>query len=184
MDMEIQFLHENFTEKNPMLLMRHIQRMASGKAPFFATTLGLVYEKLVEKAFARPVPSGSGLGKSAEVESVADPCSPLQPSISVSGAPSTSTFSNASSVSPLVLQTPSPRPEPVPPSIAPRFAWVQCHRCFLPARLGDLYDGLNCPRCPPRDVRGSAFMQCSLCRTIRISRGDTCLKPKCGARFR
>ena len=62
MDMEIQFLHEKFTEKDPRLLIGHIQRMASGEAPFFATTLGLVYEKLVEKAFSRPVPSGSGLG--------------------------------------------------------------------------------------------------------------------------
>jgi len=184
MDMEIQFLHDNFTEKDPMLLMGHIQRMAFGEAPFFATTLGLVYEKLVEKAFARPVPSGFGFGKSVEVESVADPCSTLQAPISVSPAPPTSTSSNASSVSSFVPQTPSPRPDPVPPSIEPRLAWLQCHRCFFPAMLGELSDGLCCPRCPSRDVRGSPFMQCPSCRTIRTARRDICPKLKCGVRFR
>ncbi|KAF9642810.1 hypothetical protein BDM02DRAFT_3273313 [Thelephora ganbajun] len=57
MDMEIQFFHENFTEKDPKLLMDHIQRMASGEAPFFSTTLSLVYGKLLEKAFTQPTHS-------------------------------------------------------------------------------------------------------------------------------
>ena len=51
--MEIEFLHQKFTEKDPKLLMDHIQRMASGEAPFFATTLGVVYDKLAEKAFPK-----------------------------------------------------------------------------------------------------------------------------------
>jgi len=183
MDMEIQFLHDSFTERDPRLLMGHIQRMAFGEAPFFAATLGLVYEKLVEKAFARPVPSGFGFGKSVEVESVADPCSTLQASSSVSGTPQTSTSSNASSVSSSVPKTPSRRPKPVSPSVGLRLAWVQCHRCFFSAGLGDLSDGLYCPQCPPEDLRGSLSMQCSLCGTIRTARRDICPKLGCGAIF-
>ena len=52
MDMEIESLHKSFTEKDPELLMEHIQRMAYGETPLFATTLSFVYDKLVEKAFA------------------------------------------------------------------------------------------------------------------------------------
>ena len=63
MDMEIQFLHKNFTKKDPELLMGHIKKMASREAPFFATTLSLVFDKLVEKTSSRPVPTGSGFGK-------------------------------------------------------------------------------------------------------------------------
>ena len=69
MDMEIEFLHRSFTEKSPKPLMEHIQRMASGEAPFFSKTLSLVYDKLVEYAPARPVTSGSNFGKSSEIES-------------------------------------------------------------------------------------------------------------------
>ena len=60
MDMEIQFLHENFTEKDPKLLMDHIKKMAAREAPFFGTTLSLVFDKLVEKTSTRPVLSGIG----------------------------------------------------------------------------------------------------------------------------
>ena len=65
MDMEIQFLHKNLTEKDPKLLMDHIKKMASREAPFFATTLSLVFDKLVEKTSPRPVPTGFGFGKSS-----------------------------------------------------------------------------------------------------------------------
>jgi hypothetical protein len=51
LDMEIQFFHEMITEKDPKLLIDHIERMASGGTPFFPTTLSLVYDKLFEKAF-------------------------------------------------------------------------------------------------------------------------------------
>ena len=67
--MEIEFLHRSFTEKDPKLLMEHIQRMASGEAPFFSKTLSLVYDKLVEYASTRPVTSGSNLGKSPDIGS-------------------------------------------------------------------------------------------------------------------
>jgi len=178
MDMEIQFLHDNFTEKDSKLLMDHIQRMAFGEAPFFAATLSLVYDKLVEKAFTQPAPSGSGLRKSAKVESVADPRSPLQPPVSVPGAPPTPTLSNVLSTPSSVPQTPAPGP--VPRSTAPRFTWLRCHRCLGAVGLRDLHDGLRCPRCPPGDVVGAPLMQCTLCRIIRTERRDTCI---CGARF-
>ena len=63
--MEIQFLHKNLTEKDPKLLMDHIKKMASREAPFFATTLSLVFDKLVEKTSPRPVPSGFSFGGSS-----------------------------------------------------------------------------------------------------------------------
>ena len=185
MDTEIQFLHDNFTEKDSKLLMDHIQRMAAGKAPFFATTLSLVYDKLIEKAFAQPVPSGSDFGQSAEVESVADSCPRLQPSISATGAPSISTSSNAPPVPSFVPQTPTPVPGPglVPSSVPTRLAWLRCHRCLRSVKLEDLYDGLRCPQCPPKDIKGPPLMQCTLCSTIRTARKDNCLKIMCGARF-
>ena len=183
MDMEIQFLHDNFTEKDSKLLMGHIQKMAFGEAPFFATTLSLVYDKLVEKAFTQPIPSGSGIGKSAKVKSAADPRSPLQPPISVPGAPPTPTLSNVPSTSSSVPQTPPPVPGPVPPSNATRFTWLRCHRCLGAVGLRDLHDDLRCPRCPASDERGPPLMQCTLCRTIRTARRDTCQKIMCGARF-
>ena len=79
MDMEIQFLLKNFTEKDPKLLMDHVRRMASGEAPFFATTLSLVYGKLVEKVFTRPTSSSSGtsgLEKPTEGQGVIIPSLP------------------------------------------------------------------------------------------------------------
>lgn len=56
-DMEIQFFHERFSEKDPKLLIDHIQRMASGEAPFFSATLSLVYQKLAEKVFPKHTPN-------------------------------------------------------------------------------------------------------------------------------
>ena len=51
LDMEIQFLHERATEEDPKLMINCIQKMVSGETPFLPTTLSLVYDKLVEKAF-------------------------------------------------------------------------------------------------------------------------------------
>ena len=64
MTMEIEFLTSNFTEKNPKPLMKHIQRMASVGAPFFSTTLSLIYDKLVEKVFPQTIAPGSGIRQS------------------------------------------------------------------------------------------------------------------------
>ena len=182
--MEIQLLHENFTENDPKLLTEQIQRMASGEAPFFATALSLVYDKLVEKAFAQPIPSSSGLGKSAEVQSVADPCPPLQASTSISSVPSTSTSGDAPSSSP---QAPAPDldPEPAPSSTSPSLVWLRCPQCGEPARMEDLHDGLRCPECPPRSAKkGRPYMQCSLCSAARVTLRDDCARKVCRVRFR
>ena len=58
-DMEIQFLYKNLTEKDPKLRMDHTKKTASREAPFSATTLSLVFDKLVKKTSPRPVPAGS-----------------------------------------------------------------------------------------------------------------------------
>ena len=48
MDLEIKFFHETPVQ-DPKLLVDHIHRMASGEAPFFPATLGLVYGTLAKK---------------------------------------------------------------------------------------------------------------------------------------
>jgi len=182
MDMEIQFFHDNFTQKDSKLLMEHIQRMASGEAPFFPTTLSLVYDKLVQKALAQPVPSGSGLGKSAEVESVADPCPRPQAPVPISGVPSISTSSDAPS---FILQTPAPGPGPVPvpSSTSSPSAWLRCNKCYSPAKLEDLSDGMRCPVCPPRLKKGRPYMHCSICSAQRSTPRDDCPSRHCRVRF-
>ena len=180
-DMGVQFLHEYFTEKVSKSLMGHIRIMASGEAPFFAMALSLVYDKLVEKAFAQPVPSGSGLGKSAEVESAADPSPPLQPSTSTFG------FTCASPVSTSIPRTPAPNPRPgsVSSSTATQLTWLRCHSCHWLAALAELGDGLRCPQCLQNGSNEwPPLMQCTLCHTMRTARSDKCLKRKCTARFR
>ena len=187
--MEIQFLHDNFTERDFRLLMEHIRRMASGEAQFFATTLSLVYDKLVGKALAQPFHSGFGLGKSAEVESPAGHFPPLQPSTSIPSIPSTFAFSYASSVSSFIPPTPAPNPRairPLPSSTATQshLTWLRCHKRHQLARLAELHDGLRCPRCPSKNTKGPPLMQCTSCRTMRTARRDTCLKLKCAVKFR
>ena len=148
MDMEIEFLRGNFTEKHPKLLMEHIQRMASGEAPFFSKTLSLVYDKLVEYTSTRPTITDPDLGKSPEIrsQSIAEPASTSQ------------------------------RPH-----------WVvllKCRKCGERAMSRDLYDGLRCPRCPPRPSgKGRPFMRCPLCKIARITRTDHCVGRSCVAGF-
>ena len=183
MDMEIQFLHESFTEKDPKLLMDHIQKMASGEMPFFARTLSLVYDKLVEKAFPKPIPSGSGLGKPIEVPSVADPTPPHQELASTSSVPSISTSSNTPLPGP--QPAPAPNPEPVSWNISTSSVWLQCNQCGVPAAKGALHDGVRCPECPPRiNGRGRPYMECPLCNVVRVTPRETCVKILCQARFR
>jgi len=71
--MEIQFLHETFTEKDPKLLIDHIQRMVSGEAPFFPATLSLVYDRLVEQTFPKNVSPGSGPWGSTKSQTITTP---------------------------------------------------------------------------------------------------------------
>ena len=148
--MEIQFLHENFTEKDSKLLMDHIQRMGSGEAPFFSTTLSLVYDKLVEKAFPKHTSPGLGLG----CQSVATPTPPVQASPSTPGIASSSN-----------LQAPAPVPEPISSEATiKRVEYYQCVRCHGAVSEYDLRNSLHCPRCSGtgRNGRGKrrwSFMQ-------------------------
>ena len=87
-DMEIEFFHERFTEKDPELLIDHIERMASGEAPFFPTMLSLVYDRLVEKTFPKHVPSS---------------LAPSSPTLRAPAPTSTSTI--ASPPTPVVIHT-------------------------------------------------------------------------------
>ena len=76
--MEIQFLHKMFTGKNPKVLMDHVRRMASGEAPFFPATLGLVYHKLVEEATPKHPPSGPGPDSTTRGQDLPNPTPTLQ----------------------------------------------------------------------------------------------------------
>ena len=62
MDMEIQFFYENFTEKDPKLLVDHIKKMAAKEAPFFGTTLSLVLTSWLKKHPLSLSPPVSALG--------------------------------------------------------------------------------------------------------------------------
>lgn len=62
MEMELEFFDRCCVEQKPKLL-EHIQGMSSGNAPFFPTTLSLIYEKLFGKAFAQSITPSSGLDK-------------------------------------------------------------------------------------------------------------------------
>ena len=176
MDMEIQFLLKNFTEKDPKLLMDHIRRMASGEATFFATTLSLVYDKLIEKAFTRPTPSSSSFEKLTEGQGDIIQSLPPQASSSTSIDPPPSS-----------LQVPSPEPEhePAPSSTTPPRAWLRCNQCGNLAGIGDLYDGDRCPECPSRGVkRGRPHMYCQLCNATQILHRADCARRACRAIFR
>ena len=181
MDMEIQFLHEIFADKDPKLLMDHFQRMASGEAPFFAGTLSLVYDGLVEKTFTRPTSSSPGLKKPIEGQGIAVPTPPLQASTSTSNVPSPSTPSDSLLSS---LQTPNHEPEPEPEPAPGPWVWLQCNQCGNSATKVELYDGLRCPDCPPRGgKKGRPYMQCPLCNVVRVTPRDICVKILCRARF-
>ncbi|KAF9650002.1 hypothetical protein BDM02DRAFT_3112802 [Thelephora ganbajun] len=159
MDMEIQFFHKNFTEKDPKLLMDHIQGMGSGEVPLFSTTLGLVYDRLVEDAFTQPISSSSGLEKSSSGQSVTEPAPPLQ-------------------------VTNSPTPGPVPSGSTDLVAQLECMQCGKVSRLKDLYDGLRCPLCPKRSTKkGRPFMQCQLCGIARGAYRNICVRRACRATF-
>lgn len=180
MDIEIEYF-KNSTERDPKLLMAHIQKTASAEPqPFFSTTLSLIYDKLVESIFTQPAASGSGLDKLADLErgeqSVADaePAPAVQAPDPTSGAPSPSR--------PNTQPVPDPHtdPEPVPMGAV----WLECFQCSERARLRDLYNGLRCPRCPPRNCgRGRPFMQCPSCSLVRGIPKDHCVRNACQARF-
>ena len=179
--MEIEFLHGNFTEKNPKLLMEHIQRMASGEAPFFSTTLSLVYDKLVERVFTQPVvssPSPSpSLGKPTEtgIQSVAE----ATPSTQSSNLPDLANWWANPARSPNPLPS-SPAYNPVPYGAM----CLVCSQCGNGARIQFLHEGVRCPICPSRGPKkGKPFMRCPACHLVRNDHRDTCIRFACQARF-
>ena len=189
--MEIKFLHEKFTEKDPKLLMNHIQRMASGEAPFFPTTLSLVYGKLVQNAFAKYAPFGFGPGNCTGSQSFIHPSPHPQASTSTSNVPSSSIVDLAASSSTVELtasssdlQAPASVHGPVLTTTPTSLTRLKCVRCGGLTRLQDLYEGLRCPLCPATGKKGRRpFMRCASCNTMRTARRDDCCKKKCGGRF-
>jgi DNA-directed RNA polymerase subunit RPC12/RpoP len=182
MDIEIQFLHESFPGKGPKLLVDHIRRMGSGEAPLFATTLSLVYEKLFEKTVARTISSGSGLGKSTEIQDTV--VNTTSPQASTSAF---STLSWLSGTTPSSSQPPVPTPAPVARSIPSndRLAWPVCTKCGGRASLRNLHDGVRCPTCPSRSARkGRPYMHCQSCGSVLVKSYTNCARKVCQARFR
>lgn len=178
--MEIQFLHERVVEKDPKLLMDHIQRMASGEAPFFPTTLSLVYDKLVEKAFTELSLFDPGSGGNTERQSLAHPTPPPQTSTSTSSAVPSSTVGPAS---PSNSRAPASTSGAFPSTTIPKLTQLRCVRCGELTRLRDLYEGLRCPRCPARGTKGRPFMQCTSCNVMLTELRDACPKKKCRRRY-
>ena len=185
--MEIKFFHKTFTEQNPKPLMEHMQRMASGEAPFFPATLSLVIGTLARKVLPRPITSGSRLGKSREVwdQSVAE----TAPAIT----PSSSTPNVDPPLSPSI--TPSSSSQDLASVSGPsgtdnHTVSLICLQCGQTSSLGELYAGLRCPlcRCPPKNKGGKKvyrrpYMQCPLCNTSRTTLRSYCLGSDCEAVF-
>ena len=134
MNMEIQFLHENFAGKDPKLLANHIRRLGSGGAQLFPTTLSLVFDMLIEKTVPPPVPPRSGLGKSFEIQETAVHTTPPRAS--------TSTFPTSASPFPYpypslaesaswsrLASLPRLASQPVPPNNQHPLTWLVCSKC-------------------------------------------------------
>lgn len=179
MDMEIGFFLKNFDEKNPRLLMEHIQRMASGEAQFLSETLGLVYDKFFENSLPF-VASSSGLGTPPATggQGISGSTLIAQEPDTTTNQPSSSTSGTAFPHDP---QIPSPT---LGPSNTTRTAKLRCCRCGILLRLQDLYDGMHCPICPEKSAKkGRPWVNCELCGVSRsLSRVD-CARKKCRARF-
>lgn len=158
MKVEIEFLHKSLTRENSKkLLMEHIERMAAGKAPFFSTTLSLVYDTLVEESFPQTTASGPHPGKSPGIgdQGVTDPTSHVA----------------------------NPTSHVNPPSVS-RVAWLECTRCSAYSGLKDLYEGMRCPTCPETGAQGGRpCVKCQLCNVIYCTRRVDCVNRKCRAKF-
>jgi len=168
--MEIQFLHENFTEKDSKSLTDHIQRMGSGEAPFFAATLSLVYGGLVENALSKHAPLDSGLGGQ--------------------GTPTHTPHLHASTSTPNVTlssnsQAPAPAPEPASSDTTTKWVGLKCTRCYGVSSVRNLRDDLYCPQCPATgwNGRGRPFMRCMTCKRIRETHVDRCVNANCSGAF-
>jgi len=135
MDMEIEFFGRNLTEESPELLMEHIQRIASGDAPFFSTTLSLVYRKLFEKVLPLPIAPVQGPRKSPlpKDRSVTKPTLTTRAPSSISNArapTSTTLFSNR--------KTASPVPSEVLSNTTGSTVLLKCFQCGQRAKVVEL----------------------------------------------
>ena len=154
--------------------MGHIQKMASGDAPFLPTALSLVYDKLVENAFPKHASPSSGLSRPGGVQGVTIhpppyPNTPIRASIPIlSGLP--------------------------PPTSSTTITWnwarLKCTRCNRVASVYSLRDDLYCPRCHEesrsgkgRPDEGRPLMRCTECDAIRHGSGKNCLHSTCGGIF-
>ena len=178
--MEMQFLHERVTEKDPKLLIDRIQRMASGDAPFFPTTLSLVYDKLLEKAFEKRTPFGPGPGECTRGEGLIHPAPPHACTSGASIPSSPAVDPNTSSSN---LQTPASTIGPIPPITTPNSTWLKCRQCGEASRLRDLRNGLYCPRCPTESKKGKVLMWCSSCKLLRGRVKGVCERNACRKTF-
>ena len=174
--MEIQFLHNRVTEKDPKLLIDRIQRMASGEAPFFPTTLSLVFDKLVEKACTKRTPLGPGPGVCTESESPVHPTPPQAstPTSNIPPPPAINTFASSSN-----LQAPASTHGPVPPITTPSSTRLECRQCGRASRMRDLRENKRCPLCPAGSKKGTILMRCSSCKTLRGANTGACGRKGC-----
>ena len=173
--MELQLFRERATEMDPKLLVDHIQRMASGEAPLFPTTLSLLYDKLVEKAFVDRTSFGPDPGGCTEGESPIHPDSPRASTPTLNTPPPAfNTFASSSN-----LQAPASTHGPVPPTTTPSPTWLECRQCGHVSWLRDLREGLRCPRCPMGSPKRKILMQCSSCGTARGKNRGDCERKTC-----
>jgi len=150
-----------FIGKDSKSFTDHIQRMASGEAPFFSTTLSLVYDGVIEKLFTKCDPPGRDPSELAEGQSTTPRVTP-----------------------PSTPHTPTYIPGPISPSASGKLTWLKCARCSGFAQLQVLFDGLYCPQCPSGSgIRGRPFMRCQLCQAVRVTRTDSCKTRVCQGRF-
>ena len=164
--MEIDFLLDDITEKNPKSLTDYIKSVAFGESLLFPTTLSLVYDGLVGRSFPKQEAGGQSAAERAPRAS--NSTSGINPSPTLAPLPSTQQAEY------------EPEPELVPPGAV----WLTCFRCDEPARVQDLYAETRCPRCPSRGPRkGRPFMQCPSCNQIRVVLRDRCFTKSCQARF-
>jgi len=194
--MEIRFLHETFTEKDPELLIDHIQRMVSGEAPFFPTTLSLVYDRLVEQTFPKHISPGPGLWGLTKGQNITTP-TPVHTSAFAFGITSPSTPITTpppiTTIHPLParrasLLVPPPILRPASPNPTIRPAGLRCIRCHRVKSINNLYNNLHCPQCPAngrngKGEKGRPFMCCTKCGALRDKPTGACSKPKCRRQF-
>lgn len=183
LEMEIQLLREKFTEKDPKLIMEQIQRMASEGTSFIPTTLGLVYDKLLEDALSASTPNVTS-------SSTPNVTSSSTPDVTSSSTPSVASPSTFGVISPSAFGITSSCTFGIVPSYlhAAPISRLRCARCCCITSVYNLYDGLYCPQCPAtgrngKNQRGRPFMRCTNCDALRVRGGNVCLNSKCGEQF-